>query len=62
MMMKWKQRRTPECPRCGQDEDATHVWLCKNEAATKAWEKSIQALQEWMIKQRTLPELAEIIV
>jgi len=31
-------------------------------AATKAWEKSIQALQEWMIKQRTLPELAEIIV
>ena len=25
MVVKWKLRRTPACPRCGQDEDAAHV-------------------------------------
>ena len=30
-----KQWWTPAYPRCGQDEDATHVWLCKNEVATE---------------------------
>ena len=51
MMMKRKQQRSPTCSRCGKEEDETHVWLCRNGAASTVWEASIQKqLQDWVIQ------------
>ena len=42
-------------------EDELHVWMCKGEGVETVWEESIQKLGQWMLKQRTLPNLAAII-
>ena len=62
MMQRWNQRKTAKCPRCAVAvEDELHVWMCKGEGVETVWEESIQKLGQWMLKQKTLPNLAAII-
>ncbi len=32
-MLRWRQWDTDQCPRCGEREDAPHVWTCKEKGA-----------------------------
>ena len=60
MMQRWNQRKTAKCPRCAVAvKDELHVWMCKGEGVETVWEESIQKLGQWMLKQKTLPNLAE---
>jgi hypothetical protein len=36
-MMKWKEQATSKCPRCGEHENARHVWLCQDPAVYFVW-------------------------
>ena len=62
MMMRWKKRDTAKCPRCDEEnENATHVWKCQGSGANEVWNGSIEKLKNWMRKQKTQPNLAELI-
>ena len=61
MMARWKKRETAKCPRCTEDKDAEHVWVCQGQGANEVWDKSILALKEWMKTQKTQPDLATAI-
>ncbi len=61
-MHLWKQRRPAECPRCGEFEDASHVWQCKGANAEKVWRKAIADLETWMESVQTDPEVQEVII
>jgi hypothetical protein len=60
------KRRNPlassSCPRCGQFEDAQHVWLCQAEACAHIWEKSLQDLSSWMESCQTDPLLHQDVI
>ena len=61
MMQWWNQRKAAKCPQCATAvEDELHVWMCKGEGVEAVWEGSIQKLGQWMIKQKTLPNIAII--
>ena len=61
-MQRWNHRKTAKRPRCVvAGEDELHVLMCKGEGVDAVREESIQKLGQWMIKQKTLPNLAAII-
>jgi hypothetical protein len=61
-MIRWKERDTDACPRCGLPEDAPHVWVCSGEGATDVWSQSISTPEEWMISVDTDPNVEETII
>ena len=62
MMKRWKQRETAKCPRCDEEiEDARHVWKCQGSGANNVWDSSITNLRSWLEKQKTQPNIAELI-
>ena len=61
MMLKWKKRPTDECPRCGVSENVEHVLQCRAKESDEIWSTSIKNLRMWMTKQKTLPNLADVI-
>jgi len=60
-MHQWKQRESAKCPRCDDEEDAKHVWVCQGEGVDAVWSCALQKLHRWMIEQKTLPNLADVI-
>jgi hypothetical protein len=42
-------------------EDAKHVWICQGTGANEVWEKSMTSLHEWLLKQKTQQNIADII-
>ena len=56
-MQRWKEWESPNCPRCGQFEDAAHVWVCSGSNAGDIWEKSLRDLNEWMSSVNTDPDI-----
>jgi ribonuclease HI len=58
----WKETETDNCPRCGDYEDATHVWVCQNNDATLQWNKSLADLHKWMMTVKTDPDIAMAII
>ncbi len=46
-MLRWKERDTDSCPRCGEREDAKHVWHCPSRNNLQIWSKELENLQEW---------------
>jgi len=59
---KWKKYDADECPRCGEPEDKTHVWLCTGRQASEVWEKSIKGLlPTWLPDNKICPEISEAI-
>jgi Reverse transcriptase (RNA-dependent DNA polymerase) len=61
-MHRWKQRHSPNCPRCGEFEDAPHVWLCRGSDSDAIWQKSMVSLAEWMESVQTDPDVQEAIL
>jgi hypothetical protein len=61
MMHRRKERESDACPRCGESEDMEHVWLCKHDTAA-IWEKSLDALEQWLLIHRTHPEMTRLII
>jgi hypothetical protein len=43
----WKLQKDNLCPRCGDLEDAPHVWVCQGSGATEIWDKSLDKLEDW---------------
>ncbi len=61
-MVRWKERETAACPRCGKHEDATHVWQCQDEEATLTWNKSLANLYQWMVSTKMDPDITAAII
>jgi hypothetical protein len=61
-MHRWKERDNPNCPRCGQFEDAPHVWLCKGCDTNSVWTSSLDKLQDWMTSVQTDPDIQDAII
>ena len=61
-MHRWKQRDSPNCPRCGQFEDASHVWICSGCNSSEIWEKSLEDLEAWMSSVSTDPDIQDAIL
>jgi len=60
-MKRWKYWNTDQCPRCGEAEDAPHVWTCSDPGARDIWNKSVDNLDLFLRKQDTDPTLLHII-
>jgi hypothetical protein len=61
-MVRWKERVSPNCPRCGQLEDASHVWICSGCNSAEIWEKSLEDLEQWMSSVSTDPDIQDAIL
>jgi hypothetical protein len=61
-MHRWKERDNPNCPRCGQFEDAPHVWLCKGCDTNSVWTSSLDKPQDWMTSVQTDPDIQDAII
>jgi hypothetical protein len=61
-MHRWKEWESPNCPRCGQFEDAAHVWVCSGSNSGDIWEKSLRELNEWMSSVNTDPNIQSAIL
>jgi hypothetical protein len=61
MMHRWKQWPSNECPRCGEPEDAAHVWRCSDPEAVQLWSRSVAKLRCWLVDQQTAPDLCHAI-
>jgi hypothetical protein len=61
-MKRWKEWEDDRCPRCGEPEDAPHVWRCKGEGTADIWTKSLEGLASLLRKLDTDPTLLHIIL
>ncbi len=61
-MHLWKERDSPSCPRCGQFEDAAHVWVCSGCNSSDIWNNSLKQLDTWMTSVSTDPEIQDTIL
>ena len=60
---RWSEDRFTDCPRCGaENESTTHVWQCRDMRALTQWDKSLDALNMWMINSDTSPEIRFSII
>ena len=55
--VQWKMETSAACPRCGADEDCTHVWECHSPDARWLRMQRLFELESWLDKQQTHPEL-----
>ena len=55
----WKQKKSPECLRCKEYEDATHVWKCQHNTTAELWDNELHELSLWMISINTAPYIVE---
>jgi hypothetical protein len=61
-MKRWKEWEEDICPRCGEQEDAPHVWRCKGPGTAEIWNKSLQELETLLHQLDTDPTLTYIIL
>jgi hypothetical protein len=61
-LVRWKESDRPDCPRCGEYEDARHVWICKSEEATYVWDNRMDKLFSWLTMIDTDPEIFSAIL
>jgi hypothetical protein len=61
-MVRWNEWPDPHRPRCGANEDATHVWLCQGNDSNALWVTALQSLQEWMVSVQTDPGISKAII
>ena len=63
MMVKWKKRLIPNCPRCNfHTETIAHILQCPSETALLKWEMSIKSIKDWLQGKKTCPELQNLII
>jgi hypothetical protein len=51
-----------ECPRCSEFETTEHVTLCQAPNAQREWDASMAALQVWLTKALTMPDIQKAIL
>jgi hypothetical protein len=56
-MVKWKEQPTATCPRCGEDENARHVWLCQEPAVFFVWPLLMYSLSVYLELVHTATEI-----
>jgi hypothetical protein len=61
-MKCWKLRKTSDYPRCGEHEDAQHVWKCQGPGVQDIWEKSLEKLDNWFNIMQTDPDIQHCIL
>jgi hypothetical protein len=61
-MVRWKEKETACCPRCGEYEDARHVWLCNNVDACNLWKTELDKLMAWLVTIDTDPEIIDALI
>jgi len=61
-MKRWKEWEEDLCPRCGEQEDAPHVWRCKGPGTAERWNKSLQELETLLHQLDTDPIFTHIIL
>jgi hypothetical protein len=61
-MKRWKQWETDLCPRCGEPEDASHVWVCKDLGARDTWSNAIATIDLTLRKLDTDPTIRHLIL
>ena len=59
MLKIYKYQTHSNCPRCNQPKESTaHILQCKEALACELWDKSIDKLYDWALKQDLSPDLA----
>jgi hypothetical protein len=61
-MHRWKLRSDSSCPRCGNHEDAAHVWTCHGQGADDIWEKALSNLEWWFNSMQTDPDIQNTLI
>jgi predicted RNA-binding Zn-ribbon protein involved in translation (DUF1610 family) len=60
-LVKWKQKQSVACPRCGEIENAIHVWKCRHAGADTIWDQFIKSLGTWL-HNTTSTSLTQLLV
>jgi len=61
-MYRWKQWDKDQCPRCGEPEDAPHVWTCKDSGARDLWDKAMASIELTLRRLDTEPTIRHLIL
>jgi hypothetical protein len=61
-LLRWKEATSDSCLRCGQQEDARHVWTCAAVSTAETWQLGIQRLKVKVQRWKTDPQLTEAIL
>jgi len=61
-MLKWKKQENDACPRCGEQEDARHVWTCQSPEACLLRSQDLFKLRKWLKEQDTAPEISRVLM
>jgi hypothetical protein len=56
-LVQWKEKTEPACPRCGEYENATHVWHCTTPDTQSIWQTQLDIIHKWMQSQDTDPDI-----
>jgi hypothetical protein len=57
MLVHRKEQPTPDCPRCGDSENARHVWRCQDPSVFFVWALLMSSFSSWLESVRTAPEI-----
>lgn len=61
-MKHWKKRLDRSCPRCGEYEDAPHIYTCHSMGVEDIWEKALTNLEGWFNTMHTDLDTQHIIL
>jgi hypothetical protein len=61
-MKCWQLWENDHCPRCGQQEDAHHVWVCKDNWAKDIWSSALEEVECLLRKLDTDPTVTYLIL
>lgn len=61
-MKQWTLRQDDSCLRCGDLEDAAHLWLCHGKGTNDIWERAITNLDKWLNSKQTDPDIQHMII
>jgi hypothetical protein len=61
-LVKWKYQDDPQCPRCGEPEDTTHVLLCTGDGATEVWKEGMSSLADYLTDSNTHPGILQAVL
>jgi hypothetical protein len=62
MLVKWKEQPTSDCPRCGEHENARHVWTCQEPAVYFVWALLMSAFSKWLESVHTAKDVTYWII
>ena len=63
VMVKYKQRVSSECPRCGEDgEHLLHILICTEQSAIDLFDTLLDTLEGWLTGIHTNPILITFLI